>query len=338
MGIQRLIRSELLIYGLPLFVILSSVFLALSPLTQAHPDLAIAVLYDLTLTAPLVYFLLIRKRKISKLTVVPVFILGVVIATFLLPENVQLHLSFIKAYVAPIVELVVLSILIRKIYTGVKTFKSNAKPASDFYITSRASAQELFGKSKLSVFLSSEIAMLYYALFSWKKKKRRANEFTNYKDTGSIPLAGGLIMVALIETFALHLLLMRWSTIAAWVLTGISLYSVLLIFGHIRALTKRLSVLTDTELILKNGLIADICIPLGEISKVELCATEVQSKHLKIGTLGLSKTSRDHNVALHFKTPQTIEKFYGFTEECHVLVLHIDDKNNFVDRIDQIID
>lgn len=337
MGKQRLIRVELLIYGLPLFLILTSVFLALSPLTQAHPDLAIAILYDLTLTAPLVYFLLIRKRKISKLTVVPVFILGVVIASFLLPENVQLHLGFIKAYVVPIVELLVLSILGHKIYRAVKTFKSNAKLTPDFYISSRISARELFGKSKLSGFLSSEITMLYYALFCWKKKKPRENEFTNYKETGSIPLAGGLIMVALIETFALHLLLMRWSAIVAWVLTGLSLYSVLLIFGHIRALTHRFSVLTDTELTLKNGLIADICIPLGEINKVELCATEVESKNLKIGNLGLSRESKDHNVVLYFKTPQRIEKFYGFTRECDVLVLHIDNKHDFVARINQSI-
>lgn len=335
MGFQRFMRVELLIFGLPLFVILASVFLALSPLIQDYPDLAIAITYDLTLTAPLVYFLLIRKRKISKLTIVPVFILGLIIATFLLPDHQQIHLNAIKNYAVPIVELVVLTILIRKIFYGVKTFRSRSVRTTDFYNIAKESSKELFGKSRFASFFSSEITMMYYALFSWGKKKLNANEFTNYKDNASIILAGAFLMVIFIETFAFHLLLMKWSSLVAWILTATSIYMGLMILGHIKALTKRPSILTDTELILKNGLIADISIRLDEINKVELCTKEMESKNLRIGNLGLSKESKHHNVALHFKTPQIIEKFYGFTQECDVLLLHIDNRNDFVDSINK---
>ena len=69
---------------------------------------------------------------------------------------------------------------------------------------------------------------------------------------------------------------------------------------------------------------------LKEIAKIELCSKEIQREDLKIGNLGLSKESTNHNVAIHFNTPQTIQKAYGFSEACDVLLIHVDAKNAFV--------
>ncbi len=323
----------LISYGLPLLVILSAIVIALSPLLGQYPEIAVGITYDLTLIAPLLFLFLSRNSTISKLKAIPFFIAGIIIASYLLPETGQLHLEYIKTYVLPLVELTIFSILIHKMYRGFKVYKSHAGQTTDFYINSKKTSMELFGKSRFAAFLSSEMTMIYYALFSWKKKRLVEYEFTNYKENASIALAGALLLVVFIETFAFHMLLMKWSQVAAWIFTGTSIYTAFLIFAHIKALIQRPSELTDEKLILKNGLIADITIHLDVIDKIESCSTGMKSKETKIGNLGLSKESITHNISIYFKTKQTIEKMYGFTEDCNVLLLHVDNKNDFLEKV-----
>lgn len=329
MVLLKLNRTQVLIYGLPLLVVLSSIIIGLSPLVKQNPELATAITYDLTLTAPLLFFLLARKKTISELKAIPFFVGGTIIASYLLPDSGQEHLSIIKTYALPMAELVMLAILLSKIRKAIIIFKSNSVASADFASISKKSTTELFGKSRFADFFSSEITMMYYLLISWKIKKPTLTEFTNYKENASIALAGALLMVVFIETFTLHVLLAKWNIIGAWVLTITSIYSAFFIVAHIKALLQRLSVLTDEHLILKNGLIADIHIDLDTIEKIEICTKEFKSDILNVGNLSLFKEITNHNIALHFKKPQTIEKIYGFTEDCDVLLFHVDNRQTF---------
>ncbi len=325
--------GALMTYLIPLCVIGVSVIIALSPLIKAYPQLVTAITYDLTLTAPLFFLMLSRKSKVSKLKAVPFFIGGIVLAGYLLPENGQEHLNYIKTYLLPIVEVVVLTLIVRKIYLAFRTLKSNSKYAGDFYEVCKKSSEELFGKSRYASFFCSELSMMYYAFFSWKKKEQQSNEFTNYKENASIALAGALLLLVGIETYTFHILLLKWSSWAAWILTGTSIYTAFMIIGHMKALLRRRTVLLDNELHLKNGLIANMNINLNAIEKIALCSKELQSEALKIGNLGISKESSGHNIAIYFRTPQTIEKIYGLSEKCDILLLHIDRKKYFVDAV-----
>ena len=325
--------AQIIAYAIPLFVILFSIVLALSPTIQAHPELATAITYDLTLTAPILFLLLSGKSTISKLKAVPFFIGGTLIASYVLPENSHQHLDYIITYAVPVVELIVFAIIARKLFSGIKRYTANAAHTADFYTVSKKSTQELFGKTSYASFFASEIAMLYYVFFAWKRIKLQPNEFTNYKENASMAIAGALLMVVCIETYAFHVLLLKWSSLAAWILTATSIYTAFMIIGHIKALRRRPSVLTHNELVLKNGLLADCTINLEAIYKIELCTAEMASRDLKIKNLSLSKESTHHNIAIHFSTPQTIEKIYGFSDECDVLLLHMDDKHDFVEKV-----
>lgn len=225
MVVLNLNRTRVLIYGLPLLVVLSSIIIALSPLLKQHPELATGIPYDLILTAPLLFFLLERKSAISKLRAVPFFIGGTIIASYLLPENGQEHLSIIKSYAVPVVEFVMLAILIGKIRKAINIFRSHSVASADFSSISKTSVLELLGKSRFASFISSEISMICYALISWKKKKHKSNDFTNYRENARIALAGAFLMVVFIETFAIHVLLSKWSIIAALVLSITSIYT-----------------------------------------------------------------------------------------------------------------
>jgi len=320
-------------YGLPILVILFSIALAINPIAEKYPALLTAITYDLVLTAPVLFLLISLKSKVAKFKAVPFFIGGMGITTLLIPESGQAHLNDIKIYVLPIVEIVVLSFLTYNILKGVRTFRANANRAMDFHAMSKISVKELLGDSKFAIFLSSEIAVFYYAFFCWKPVKVRQNDFTKYKENASLAIAGAFLVIVGIETYAFHILLLKWSPIAAWILTGLSMYTAFGIIAHIKALLKRPSILTNSALTLKNGLIADINIPLKDIQKIEGYSKEMNSENLRIGNLGISKESANHNIAIHFSKPQTIEKMYGFTELCDVLLIHMDEKNRFLSAV-----
>lgn len=329
----------LLIYGLPLLVIIFSVVIALSPLLQKYPEIAIGITYDLTITAPLLFLFLSRRSTTSELRAVPFFVIGILIATQLLPENQTEHLDYIKTYLFPAVEVLILLTLGLKINKGIKTFKTHADGEADFYEISRKSSQELFGPTKFASFFSSEITMMYYALIAWRKEKYAQITFTNYKENAGIALAMALLMVIFIETYAFHVLLLKWRLTAAWILTATSAYTAFMVIAHIKSLIISPSVLTKKELLLKNGLIARAKIDLKNIDDVVLCSKEIKSTNaMKVSNLGLHKDSVNHTMAIYFNNEQRIEKAYGFEEKCDVLLFHMDDKSNFMHQLQSNIE
>ncbi len=326
------------LFLLPLLVIISSVILAGSSLMVKYPNLAIGITYDLVLTAPLAYFFIIRKRKISKLTTIPVFVIGIILASLLIPETQQDHLAMIKTYALPVIELGVLSFLTLKTYKVVKAYKRISGQTADFYAALKKSTAETFGTGFFSKVLSSEIALFYYSFFAWKRPIDSENTYTNYKDNGLITLLWAAIFLLAVETVVIHLLLEQWSGLAAWILSGSSIYTVLMIFGHIKVLNLRPSLLTSESLVLRNGLISEISIPLANIEKAELFSEEIGKEDSETGNNGLFKESKNHNIVLYLKAPQVIEKAYGIKQYCERLVFYIDDKHAFIEKINMAME
>ncbi|GAB3176232.1 hypothetical protein [Telluribacter humicola] len=334
---MHLSRSLLPIYAPPVLIILLSVGLALSPLLSQQPALAMGITYDLTLSAPLVYLFLIRNKRIPKITVVPLFVLGIVLASLLLPAHQQYHLGLVTTYLLPMVELVLLSVIFYYVHKAVRTFRQSTGESQDFYLILKKSAVRAVGYPRLAKVLATEIAMLYYALLAWKKAPRSQQSFTIYKENGVTALLGSILFVATIELFITHLLLTRWNATVAWVLSGLSLYGMLQILGHLRALRRRHLEIKDNRLLLKYGLFGDMDIELRQIQRVELTTNLVNEADKKVEQLALLKAVESYNVALYFTEKQTIEKAYGISRECDVILLHVDNKEEFVEKLHRAI-
>jgi len=330
-------RIQLLIYGLPIFIILTSIFLALSPLLNNNPDLAMGITYDLTLTAPLVYLFLIRKKKIPNITVVPLFVVGVILASFLLPDHQKFHLELVKAYLLPAMELTSFSFILYKVYHTVKAFKSTPNRNSDFYLILKQSAIKVVGYPTIANVFTSEIAMLYYALFTWKKKNKPTNGFTNFKENGITALLGVIIFIILIETFIIHILLMKWNDTVAWVLTISSGYAAMQILGHLKAISRRYSAIEGNKLHLKYGLFGDVEIPLKDIEEVKLTSKDIEDKSRQVAKLALFKNIESHNVAIFLSKKLRVEKAYGISKECDAILLHIDNNEELVRKINNAL-
>ena len=213
------IQKKLLIFGIPLLIIGLMVFIAQSSLFRLNPDsLAIGITFDILLTAPFMYFLLIRKTTIPKTTIVPILIFGIIICSIILPSENQHYLNLFKTWVLPIVELSVLSFVIYNIRKGIKNYKEKKNVSFDFFTALKNTCYEILPKN-IVIPVVTEIAVFYYGFLYWKKRELKENEFSYHKDSGTISLLIAIIFIVAIETVTFHFLLLKWSHIAAWILT-----------------------------------------------------------------------------------------------------------------------
>ncbi|NER14404.1 hypothetical protein GWK08_13200 [Leptobacterium flavescens] len=329
-------KNLVLSLGLPLAVILSSVFLSLSSLIKTYPELAIGITYDLTLFAPVLYLLLIRKKKIPKITAVPFFTFGILLSTVLLPEEQHYHLNLIKTYVFPLVLIAVLGFIAYNFYRIARIFMSHPERKKDSYIAIRESIEKVLEKPKLARIMATDYAMLYYAFFLWGKRSKSENSFTHYKENGSIAMLIGILAVIGIETYVVHVLLMKWSPVVAFILLVLSIYGGLQFLGHVKAILKRHSEIKKSKIHLKNGLFGDTIIDIDAIEKIEATSRDIEDENRKISKLATLGKLEPHNTVIYLSRPHKMEKIYGLSSEYDILLLQVDKREQFISRIKEL--
>ena len=224
------LNRALLSVALPIVLFGAIITIINSGLITTEPSLGLAITIDLLLVIPLVYFLLIRKTAIPKTTVMPVLVLGLVIGTVWLPKNEQFYIELFKAWVLPVVEVIVVTFVVFKVRKVLKTYKRQKSDVFDFYIVLQNTCAEFLPKRLVMPFVT-EVAVFYYSFVNWKSLKLNENEFTYHKDSGLRAVLCVFIFLILIETAALHILLVKWNVIVDWILFGLSFYTALQVLG-----------------------------------------------------------------------------------------------------------
>ncbi len=318
----------LVIYGLPLLIIGLMIAVVKSPIFKGSPDyIATGVTLDLVLTSPLIYFLLIRKTNIPKITVVSMIVLGIVISSFLIPSENQYTLNLFKTWAIPVIEITVLSYVLYNVRKAIKKFNLNKKNNLDFYTVLKNTCYELFPK-KIVIPIVTEISVIYYGFIYWKKRKLNDYEFSYHKDSGTVGLLIALIFIIAIETVTLHMLLMKWSYIAAWILTFLSIYSGFQIFGFLKSITKRPIAIQNNTLYLRYGIMSEATIHLDKIAMIEISSKELDPDS-QIKKLSLLGSLEGHNVIIQLHTEETLNGLYGITKKFKELALFVDNKIAF---------
>ena len=303
--------------------------------TNNSNSLAIGITFDLLLTVPFVYFLLIRKTNIPKTTVVPFLILGIIICSIILPSENQYYLNLFKIWVLPIVEISILSYVIYNVRKGIKHYNLNKTKSFDFFTTLKNTCYEILPKGVV-IPVVTEIAVFYYGFINWQKRELKENEFSYHKDSGTITLLIAIIFIVAIETFVFHILLAKWSDLAAWILTFLSIYSAIQIFGILKSMFKRPISIENDKLYLRYGIMNESTIDLREIDSIEVSSKDIKlnKKTRKLSFLGELES---HNVIIRLKTEHTLIGLYGIKKKYEVLALHVDDKIEFRNRINNAL-
>lgn len=324
---QQLIHPHFIAIGIPILLLASAILLTLNlaVLTTHEKVMFSALTIDLVLTVPVVYFLLIRKKSISKFTIVPFFIIGIIIATLIIPESHQHTLGLLKTYLLPVVEITVLTLVILKIRNAIKIYRINSKGGNLDFITALGETTKSLFPPRIAAAVRTEIGLLYFGFFSWKKPKYAANEFTYHKENSMLLLLGTLLAVALIELFAVHLLLHEWNPTVTWILSIVSAYGVLQIFGLMKAVPRTPIQLTTTHLILRMGVFQETKIPLEKIERLEFTFADYDKEDKDLQKIGLF----DHNSILHLNSTAKLHGLFGSTKNYTRLAFSIDDKEKF---------
>jgi len=320
-------------FVVPMLMLLAMVLLAKSAWFQTNPDaLSMGIAFDLTLTIPLVYFLIIRKTAIPKITVVPIFVVGIVTASLVIPAEHQFYLGQIKTWVLPIVELTAITVIFLKIRQMALSFKKVKSGTFDFYQAMHQAVEGVIPKPA-NILFATEIATFYYGFFSWKKRKLSTHEFSYHKDNSAIAVLWVVLMLVLVETAVLHILLMQWSVIAAWILSGISIYTGFQVFGMVRSLSKRPIAINEDALKLPYGIMASATIDYTNIASIELSSSDIEESDT-IRRLSPLSNLAPHNVIIHLNDCTTFKSLYGIKKTCKAIALHVDEPETFKAKLE----
>lgn len=326
--------ATLFILGTPLLLLIISIFLAVN-LASIKEQFIVsnALVLDFVLTIPLVYFLLIRKTTISKFTVIPLFALGLLLASIFIPSQNQQYLQLIITYVFPVVELGVFLFVVNKIYNLIKAFKNNKESLPDFYDNLKHSASSIL-PNKLSSLFATEISVLYYGFVYWRKKTLKKYEFSSHKNSGSVGLFFGLLLIIGVEMSVVHVVLVKWNDIVAWVLTGLSIYSSVQIFGFLKSVIKRPIVIKNEKLHLRYGVLSETIIPIHSIESIEYL-TKTIDKESDIQYLSPLKELDSHNIIIQLVEENSINSLYGMKKKYTSIAFFVDNPLEFITQIDK---
>jgi hypothetical protein len=296
--------------------------------------LAVAMTIDVCFGIPVLYWLLVvRPRQLDPITVLPIFVLSVIVAQFLIPNDYHASFRFVEYGV-------VCSELALVVYGGIKIrriaaeFRHLQSTRNDFLLNLRRSLEiTLMGgkeNTALSI-LASEIAMVRYA-FAWRSKKEvleGKQSFSTHKKSQYSAIFFTLLAVCIVEAVGVHILVaLFWNATAALVLTALSAYTVLFLVADFRAIVQRPFILEDRYLLVRTGIRWTAEIPFEAISDVRLAPKRLDDNIIRrmkrITPFGAP------NVLLEFSTKQEVRGLYGIKREEILLGCSVDNAEEFV--------
>lgn len=327
--------AKIIPFTIPLLMALSLILIIKSSFFIESPDvLSSAITIDFLVIIPLVYFLLIRKKEIPKITVLTSFIIGIVALSYFLPSEHQTLLSVIKTYFLPLLELIIVSFIIYKVVKLRKVYRQQ-QDSGDFYTVLKIATKEVLPKT-IALILTTEISVIYYGFLKWKVDKRSKNQFTYHKSNGMVSIIAGFTLVICIETIALHAVLTNWNPILGWIITFLSAYTALQFFALAKSVIFRphqIDIETNS-VDLRFGYFADLRISFDMIDEIEVSSKDLpEDKSVAyfspLGVLG------GHTMILHLKEEIQFFGIYGIKRKATSLAIHVDKKGVFKKVIEQ---
>ena len=325
--------SALLALFTPLAILSAAFIISSTDAFKQNTDiLSKGITLDLLILMPLTYLFFVRKSNLPNTSTILIFIIGLTVGSLILPEENQNLLYWFKTYALPLVEIGILSWILYKVFKTLKLFRSKQKNSYDFFNILKETCQDAFPNG-VANFLAMEIAVIFYGFIFWKKRDLKENEFSYYKNSGTISLLFAFIFIIGIETYVLHILIVTWSVVAAWILSAISIYTGIQIFGFLKSIKKRPITIENNVLHLRYGIMSQVDIHIESITSIELSSKEIEQyqKTIKLSPLGALES---HNIILHLNQELELTGFYGTKKSFKSIAFYADKKEQLKKCID----
>lgn len=223
----------------------------------------VAVLIDLAIVLPLVYYALVL-RPIGKpwQNTFPLVALGAFGSALLFGDQASARTLALVA--GGLAELLLLGLAISGLRSAIGSFRQTAPDQSDLLL--RLEALDVSLPLKLA---AAELALFYYAFVGPRVPTPKSETTFSYTEKSSL---GGLLFafgfLTVVEGLVVHVLLHQWSLVAAILFSLFHLYTLLWLIAFHQAARLRPHAVTETDLLVRVGLLWTALVPYDSIATI----------------------------------------------------------------------
>ncbi len=248
---------------------------------------AVGLTTDMVVVVPLAFYLLVvRRRRLPLVTLVPVFVLSVLAASRVLPAGHQQPLRVLEA-LAVLMELGLIGWVAWRATRALRKARRDA--TADPLEQLRHAAFELTRNDRVAAVLALDLGVFYYGLGSWRARPHAplgSSAFTHHRRSGHAAIVFAFLLIMAAEGFAVHLLLRMWSTLAAWLFTIGTAYGALWLIADYRATVLRPILVSDESILVRAGFRCILRVPRACIAEVGRQKPEFGKASLNLTFLG----------------------------------------------------
>ncbi|WP_282050405.1 hypothetical protein [Maribacter aquivivus] len=323
-------KNQVIPFLIPLALLSVLIFISKSTQFLANSSLiSVGITIDLILTVPLIYFLLIRKKEIPNNTIVLALIIGLFICYKIIPAENQTVLPLLGTWLLPILEVGILVYILINLRKARLNYKQNRDNNIDFYTIVKTISQDLLPIFMARI-IATEITVVYYGIINWKRRPLKNGEFSIHKKSTSISLLLGIMLIIGVETTVFHYILEQEGNPKAWLITFLSIYSLLQILGFLKSIIKRPISFEEDILHLRYGIMKETSIELNNIKSIVLSS---KNKHQKTSRLSVFGKHESHNVILTLKKTEILYSLYGIKNNFTTISFHVDEPQKFFNKM-----
>lgn len=321
------VSSNILLYQLEM----------MQPLSK---EVALGSLIDFLIVIPLItYFFIIRKRYSLKYLLL-VMLAGYGTALLIIPQGYLASYSFVKYILFAgegallLLEFYIVFKLMMKLPAIIKFYRSNTVEFSTFPYRLEQAFTRYLKPNRFLEIISSEITIVYYSLFSWRKKPLLdGHVFSSHKKTSAIAVYVMLIHALILESVGFHFLLHSWNEIVAIIALVLNLYTLLIFLAEIQAIRLAPFIITNQHLYIQVGIMKQLIVPIEEIKSIHYYEgpEKLSKEEEKIVFDACMPDFMREKPAIEIKlyTPQEAKMMYGFKKKVTKVHLRPDEPHMF---------
>lgn len=281
-----------------------------------------AIAIDLLVVVPALAWLLLVRSGLARVRTAIGLVLGTLfLASLLLPADAIPAIGWIRHALLPF-EVGLLTLVLWSVARLLRTAPDEFR--SDPLIAVERTIERVTGNAFLARVMASEWATVRYSLPFWSRKVEAPAEASCHAIERNAAITATLSSLVAVETMAVHLLVAIWSPLAAWILTVLSIYSLVWLVGEHRALRLRPTFISGDRIVLRVGLRGVVELTPTEIASFGACTWRDLEGVAASEILNLS-TAGEPNVIVRFRAPTRVRRWFGLNKETRGIALQCAD-------------
>ncbi|MBD2841851.1 hypothetical protein [Erythrobacter rubeus] len=186
---------------------------------------------------------------------------------------------------------------------------------------------------KLVHLVVSECRVLWLALFRWRAPvdvPSGAKAFAYH--TYLTPMIATFVALQVIELGVVHLLLMLWNPVVAWIVFGLSMWGLIWTIALLKSFRINPVLVAPGAVRVRSGMIYDFVVPVGSIAETRSAFSSGELERKDVINLAIMSSP---NVSLRFSEPVMIRTFTGGQRPISGVALRLDESAEFLAELDR---